>query len=201
MQEKSLAAVALLLALCIAGLLLFWHPTTEERAMPRPGLPAGGDFTLDSAEGKISLKNYRGKTIILAFGYTYCPDICPTTLLTIADALAQLEPDEQQKTIVIFVSVDPARDTPAHLKEYVSFFNPTIIGATGTPTELAEMGKRYALFYNRPTENNAGENYIIDHSADIYLIGPQGQLRDKIAHGTTSTAVAQAVRKLIKANS
>ena len=200
LQEKLLAAVALLLALCIAGLLLFWHPVVEERALPRPGLPPGGDFRLDSAQGKIALPDYRGKIVALAFGYTYCPDICPTTLATLADALEQLEPTERQKTVAIFVSVDPARDTVAHLKEYVAFFDPGIIGATGSPAALAELGQRYALYYDRPKENNAGENYIIDHSADIYLIDGQGQLRDKIAHGTTSTAVAQAMRKLLKGN-
>lgn len=199
MQEKLLAVTALLLALCIAG-LLFWQPVTEERALPRPGLPPGGEFRLDSAQGEIALHDYRGKIVALAFGYTYCPDICPTTLLTLADALAQLEPAEREKTVVIFVSIDPARDTQPHLKEYLAFFDPAIIGATGNPHTLAEIGLRYALFYDRPKENNAGDNYVIDHSADIYLIDTQGRLRDKIAHGTASTAVAQAIRKLMQGN-
>lgn len=198
-QENLLAGVAILLALVIAGLLLFWHPSAKAPPLPRPGLPVGGDFTLDSAKGKVALQDYRGKIVALAFGYTFCPDICPSTLSTLADTLDQLEPAERQRTVVIFVSVDPARDTVEHLQEYVGFFAPSIIGATGSPSTLAEIGKRYALFYDRPAQHNDDKNYVIDHSADIYLIDPQGQLRDKIAHGTSSTAVTQAIRKLLEA--
>lgn len=128
MQERILAVVALLLALAIAALALLWHPQPAPRELPRPGLPAGGDFVLDSAAGKLALADLRGKVVALAFGYTACPDICPTTLLTLADVIAQLEPGERERAAFLFVSVDPARDTPQHLASYTAFFNPAIAG-------------------------------------------------------------------------
>lgn len=197
MQERILAVVALLLALAIAALALLWHPQQAPRELPRPGLPAGGDFVLDSAAGKLALADLRGKVVALAFGYTACPDICPTTLLTLADVIAQLEPGERERAAFLFVSVDPARDTPQHLASYTAFFNPAIAGATADPATLAEIAGRYGVIYSRP--EGGGDNYAVDHSADLYLIGTDGRIADKIAHGTPSTVIAGAIRKHLQA--
>lgn len=199
MQERILAVIALLLALSVAALALWWHPEPPVREVPRPGLPAGGDFVLATASGKVALTDFRGRLLVLSFGYTACPDICPTTLAGIADAFAQLEPDELKRSASLFVSVDPQRDTPQHLQQYVQFFNPAFIGATGEPAVLADIARRYGVFYNRPDTGGSDDNYAIDHSADIYLIDGNGRITDKIAHGTTSTAIAQAIRKQLQA--
>lgn len=198
MGEKLLVGVAALLALLVIGLGFFWQPETAPRDLPRPGLPAGGDFRLESAAGPVALADLRGRVVLLSFGYTACPDICPTTLATLADALAQLEPDEQARTASLFVSVDPQRDTPAHLQQYVAFFNPTIIGATASAAVLAELAARYGVIYQRPADQGDGSNYAIDHSADIFLIDSTGRIADKITHGTASTVIAQAVRKQLQ---
>ena len=101
-------------------------------ALPTTSAPTGGDFTLQSATGPVTLKDYRGKVVLLYFGYTYCPDICPTSLTATAQALGQLAPAELARVQTLFVSVDPERDTPARLKDYGAFFHPSIIGVTGT---------------------------------------------------------------------
>jgi len=196
MLEKTLVVIALLLAITIASLAMFWHPQASPRYIPRPGLPPGGDFVLDTAGGKLALPDLRGKVVMLSFGYTSCPDICPTTLLTLADVIAQLEPRERESSAFLFISVDPTRDTPQHLAKYTAFFNPAIAGATGDTATLADIARRYGVVYSLP-EGDA-DNYAVDHSADLYLIGADGRIADKIPHGTASTVIAGAIRKQLK---
>ena len=138
MQERILGFVAIALALVIAGLALFWQPDVAERPLPRLPIVEGGDFTLQSASGPVSLKDYRGKLVLVYFGYTFCPDICPTSLAATAEGLKQLSPEELARVAMIFVSVDPKRDTPERLKEYVEFFHPSIVGVTGS-AEVVEV--------------------------------------------------------------
>lgn len=193
MLERTLAVIAVLLALLIAALATLWHPELPQRDVPRPGLPSGGDFVLDTSAGKLALTDLRGKVVVLTFGYTNCPDICPTTLQTLADVIAQLEPSERDNVALLFVSVDPARDTLAHLADYTAFFSPAITGATSDTATLADIAQRYGVIYNRSTDS--GENYAVDHSADLYLIAGDGRTVDKFTYGTTSTAIASAARK------
>src|SRR5574343_1567339 len=137
LAERILALIAAVLAASLVGLALFWEPEIPEPPLPRAAGPVGGDFTLQSADGPVSLHDFRGKLVLLYFGYTFCPDICPTSLTATAAGLQQLTPEEARRVAMLFVSVDPKRDTPAHLKEYAAFFHPNITGATGTPEVIA----------------------------------------------------------------
>lgn len=195
MSERVLVIIAGLLAALVLGLALFWAPEMPERALPRAAIAAGGDFTLESAGGPVSLKDYRGKLVLVYFGYTFCPDICPTSLAATAEGLKQLKPEEAARVAMIFISVDPERDTPARLKEYVEFFHPNLVGVTGTPENLAEIAKRYGVFYARQKVETAGGGYVVDHSADTYVVGPDGQLLSKIAHATPPDQVVAEIRK------
>jgi protein SCO1/2 len=197
MSERILMAIAGLLTALVLGLVIFWQPELPERPLPRAALPEGGDFTLQSAGGPVSLKDFRGKVVLVYFGYTYCPDICPTSLAATSEGLKQLTPDELARVAMIFVSVDPKRDTPARLKEYVEFFHPSIVGVTGTPENIAEIAKRYAVFYAEQKVETAGEGYVVDHSADTYVIAADGKLVAKIAHATPSDQVAASIRKYL----
>ena len=197
MSERILMAIAGLLAVLVLGLAIFWQPELPERPLPRAALPEGGDFTLQSAGGPVSLKDFRGKVVLVYFGYTYCPDICPTSLAATSEGLKQLTPDELARVAMIFVSVDPKRDTPARLKEYVEFFHPSIVGVTGTPENIAEIAKRYAVFYAEQKVETAGEGYVVDHSADTYVIAADGKMVAKIAHATPSDQVAASIRKYL----
>lgn len=196
-QERLLAIIAALLGLAIAGLAIFWHPPAPERPLPRAGLATGGDFTLQSAAGPVSLRDYRGKLVLLYFGYTYCPDICPTSLAATAEGLKQLTPGELAKVATIFVSVDPERDTPARLKEYAEFFHPSIVGVTGTPEVLADIARRYGVFYARQTVATAGDGYVVDHTSDTYVVNAAGTVVGKIAHATPPEQVVEAIRKYL----
>ncbi len=195
MSQRILLAVAVLLAALVLGLAFFWQPELPERPLPMAAAPAGGDFTLQSAGGPVSLQDFRGKLVLVYFGYTYCPDICPTALAATAEGLKLLTPDELARVAVIFISVDPERDTPARLKEYAEFFHPAIVGVTGSPEELAAIARRYGVFYARQPVETAGGGYVVDHTSDTYVVGADGKLDGKIAHATPPEQVAAEIRK------
>lgn len=197
MSERILLAIAALLAALVVGLGLFWHPEPTEWQLPKLASANGGNFTLQSVDGPVSLSDYRGKVVLVYFGYTYCPDICPTSLVATAEGLKQLKPEELAKVAMIFISVDPERDTPARLKEYVDFFHPAIVGVTGTPDSLADIARAYGAFYAKQRVDTAGGGYVVDHSADTYIVGPDGKLAGKIAHATPPDQVVVALRKYL----
>ena len=197
MAERFLILIAGLLAALVVGVGLFWQPEMPERLLPRAAIAAGGDFTLQSANGPVSLKDYRGKLVLVYFGYTYCPDICPTSLAATAEGLKQLKPEELARVAMIFISVDPKRDTPARLAEYVEFFHPAIVGVTGTPETIAEIAKRYGVFYAEQKVETAGGGYVVDHSADTFIVAADGQLAGKMVHATPPDQVVVAIRKYL----
>lgn len=196
MSERVLLAIAATLAVFVLSLALFWQPTMPERPLPPPIAPVGGDFTLTSAKGPVALHDYRGKVVLVYFGYTYCPDVCPTALAATAEGLKQLRPEELARVAVFFVSVDPQRDTPERLKDYAEFFHPAIVGLTGTPDQLAEIARRYGAVYARQPADTAG-GYVVDHSSETYIVGVGGSLLGKLPHAAPPDEVAGAIRKYL----
>lgn len=139
---------------------------------PKPA----ADFTLTAHTGqRVNLSAFRGKLVLLFFGYTFCPDVCPMTLAKVAQALKQLGPKAGQVQ-VLFISVDPDRDTPERLAAYVTFFNPTFIGMTGMPEEIAVVAARYGIFYKQE-EGTKATGYLVAHTAIVTVIDPQGYVR------------------------
>jgi len=196
MSERALLAIAVTLGAFVLALAIFWQPALPERPLPLPSLPPGGDFTLQSAQGPVALHDYQGKLVLVYFGYTYCPDVCPTALAATAEGLKRLTPEELSRVAVLFVSVDPERDTPARLKEYAEFFHPVMVGVTGTPENLAEIASRYGVIYMRQPANTAG-GYVVDHSSDTYVVGKDGKLAGKIAHATAPEKIAEIIRQYL----
>lgn len=194
--QRLLLAAAIVLALLIIGLALFWHPEPPARDLPKTGVP-GGDFVLQGADGPVALSDYRGKVTLLYFGYTYCPDVCPTALTATAAALKQLTPEERAKVAVLFISVDPERDTPAHLKEYAAFFDPAIVGATGSAEQVATVARQYGVFYAKQKTNTAG-GYVVDHTSETYVVDPAGQLASRLPHGAPPDQVVAEIRRFIR---
>lgn len=196
MSERVLAVIAFLLATLVLGLAVFWHPAPPERALPVAAVAAGGTFTVQSADGPVSLDDFRGKVVLLYFGYTYCPDICPTALMSTAAALKLLSDQERQRVQTLFISVDPERDTPARLKEYATFFDPSILGATASPDTVADVAKRYGVFYARQQVDTGG-GYVVDHTSETLLLGPDGKLVGRIPHAAAPDVVVAEIRKFL----
>lgn len=157
--------------------------------------PTGGDFTLHSQQGMVDLRDYRGKVIVLYFGYTGCPDICPTNLSLLAAAFNQLTEEELAQVQGLFVSVDPERDTLELLKSYSNYFHPNILGITGTTEEVAKAARLYGTSY-RKANLESEMKYLIDHSADSYIIDQKGRLHRTLQHGTPPEVIVNELRKL-----
>lgn len=137
------------------------------------------DFKLIDQNGKeVRLSDYtkQGKVVVLFFGYTHCPDVCPTALNTMASMVKNLKESERSKVQVLFISVDPERDTPEVLKGYVPFFYPTFVGLTGSPEDIKKVAKEYKAYY-RKVEGQSAAGYLIDHSATIYVITPDMKIK------------------------
>lgn len=199
-----LPALVLGLAALLVWISFFWEPVAPKdgfRAGTAPDAslarmapaPTGGDFTLQTASGPLSLQDYRGKVVVLYLGYTFCPDVCPTSLALLAQGLSSLDESELARVQGLFVSVDPERDTPERLQEYAPFFHPAIVGASGTPEVLAALAQRYGASYTRQASNADGQ-YAVDHSSITYVIGPEGKLLHSLPHATPPQQIAEAIR-------
>lgn len=155
----------------------------------------GGAFTLVDDNGKpFTSQDLLGKPAIIYFGYTFCPDVCPTTLTHITAWLHALGP-AAARLRAVFVTIDPARDTPAAMKAYLANFDPNIIGLTGTPAEIATMARDYKVYYKKVPIPGGG--YTMDHSSFIYLMTAKGQLASLINYGEPDTKVMVAIRALL----
>lgn len=155
------------------------------------------NFTLMSSSGqRVSLDDFRGKLVVLYFGYTFCPDVCPATLVEIAGAMDILGEDAK-KVQAIMVSVDPERDTPEQLAEYVAHFDPNFLGVTGTPEEIAELATLYGVYYEKH-EGSAASGYLIDHTATVMVINQEGYLKLLLPFGTTAQEMADDLAYLLK---
>ena len=199
-MNKPLIAVAAALALLLIGSLIFWTPTrTLHQPLGASQAVPGGDFTLRSPNGFTSLHDYKGKVVLLYFGYTFCPDICPTSLGFTSQALSTLTPDEAKKVQMLFVTVDPERDTLDKLKTYTAYFHPNILGLTGTPEEIKAVARQYGVMYAKQDTGSAG-GYVVDHSAYTYVITPDGSLFKSLDHGTPPAQVLEAIRAAMSKN-
>ena len=167
-------------------------PSAGGIALPG-GTSLGGPFTLRDHTGRtVTDADYRGSFMLVFFGFTFCPDVCPTELQTIAAAMDLLGP-QSTRVRPLFISVDPGRDTPEKLAEYVALFHPSITGLTGTPEQVAAVARAYRVYYARSTPPGASE-YLMDHSAFTYLMGPDGGLRAIFRPGASAEEIAGAVR-------
>ena len=160
--------------------------------------PAGGDFTLHSDRGAVSLHDFKGKAVLLFFGYTYCPDICPMTLGTLSITLEQLRSDERTRVEVLFITLDPERDTTKHLAAYLAHFGFSATGLTGSKPEIDQVVDQYAAQYTQVELPGSAMRYGLDHSAGIYLVSPEGRLLHVFRHTANPKAMAQAIRKILK---
>lgn len=172
--------------------------TSEETARSATSpVTIGGPFTLSTADGNaVTDQTYRGKWLLVYFGYTFCPTSCPTTLLEIATALKKLGPDAA-KVQPLFITVDPQRDTPAVMQQYTQSFDSRIIGLTGTPQQIAAVAHEYGAYYVPHRTGSGPNDYVMDHSTYIYVMDPEGKFVRAFQSGTSSDYIADTLRKLL----
>lgn len=164
-------------------------------ATPDAATPLGGDFTLQTPAGKpVSLASLKGKVVLLYFGFTYCPEMCPTELLQFQQLLARLPADKRGRVLPVFISVDPARDTPDVLEPYIAHFGGGILALTGKEPDLRKVAAQYgAQFRYVPT----GSSYTVDHTVNTYVVDTQGKLARVFMYGTSTQDMTQYVLSLL----
>ena len=158
------------------------------------GAEYGRSFELTDHDGRTRrLEDFRGKAVVVFFGFTQCPDVCPTTLAGAAEALKKLGPDAK-RVQVLLITVDPERDTPALLKQYATAFDPSFLGLYGDAAATQRTAKEFKIYYEKRKQ---GESYTVDHSAQTYVIDPQGRLRLFIRHDRIASDLPDDLKTLL----
>lgn len=195
MKASHYILIALFALALIGGYFFFSGKTRINLDQFAPVAP-GGDFELQSNDGPVKLSDFKGSLVLIYFGYTYCPDICPTALSLTNTGVRQLEPEEQEQVQMLLISVDPKRDTLERLDEYVGFFNSTMLGITGSREQIDEVTRRFGAYYSIPADAPA-ENYAVEHSSQTVVVGKDGEIKESIPHGTSPDKVVETIRKYL----
>ena len=199
MHARRLGACALLaLSLAVAGCdRLGLGNAPEFRNTDLTGLDYARDFALADHNGKMrTLADFKGKAVVVFFGFTLCPDVCPTTMMEMANVMQQLGPDAK-RVQVLFVSVDPERDTPQILSEYVPAFHPDFLGLVGTQEQTDKVVKEFKAFYQKVPGREAG-TYTVDHTAGSYVFDPEGRIRLFVRHGQGTEPIVHDLKLLLE---
>jgi len=188
-RTAILAAAVLALAATLGGAALLWRgggPAMVGEAL------IGGPFAMTDQDGKrVTEKDFLGRYMLVFFGFTYCPDICPTELQVMTAALDRLG-GKGERIQPVFVSIDPERDTPENVKAYVANFGPRLVGLTGSAEDVAAMAKAYRVYYQK-VKGASPADYTMDHSAIIYLMAPDGKFRKHFPYTTDAKALAEGL--------
>ena len=195
MNKSLFPALAAALALVLPLSLTACDSTATKPEAPLEGAKIGGPFTLTDQDGKpVKDTDFAGKFRIIYFGYSYCPDVCPVDLQKVAAGFARFEKDQPERAKAIqpiFITIDPERDTPAVLKQYVGAFHPRLIGLTGTPAQIKAVADAYLVMYK--AQKPAGPDpkaYLVDHSRQAYLMGKQGEPIALLPYDESPDAIA-----------
>lgn len=194
-RRQWLSRLAAALLLGISGCHSDTRPTFQNTDLSAGKLFPQANL-LDSYGRPQNFADFRGKLLIVIFGYTRCPDICPGTLGKYADLLASLPAHESERLQLLFISVDPARDTAAHTDTYVKWFNPGFIGLSGDAQKIAEVARQFKVIYRKQAVKG-GMGYVMDHSTAAYILDTHGQLRLSIAENARVEAIVADLRLLL----
>jgi cytochrome oxidase Cu insertion factor (SCO1/SenC/PrrC family) len=191
-------AVATLVVI-VAAVGLVWHWDAGQVQTSAGEALIGGPFTLTDQHGeRVTEQDFAGRFMLVYFGYTFCPDICPTSLTVMTAALDQLPEEQAAQVVPILITVDPARDTVEQLASYASLFHPRLVALTGSEEEVREAARAYRVYYHVPDAE--GDDYTVDHSTFVYLMGPDGSYRTHFGIDASPEAMAEAMGKEIAAS-
>ncbi|HEX6830674.1 MAG TPA: SCO family protein, partial [Methyloceanibacter sp.] len=177
-------------AIAGAGVLLLATPQGGQPVQSSGAALIGGPFSLAGGDGKpVTDRDFRGRYMLIFFGFTHCPDICPAELQVIAQALEQLG-DKAKNVVPIFITLDPERDTPEAMANYVKSFGPNFVGLTGSPEAIAAAAKAYRVAYSKVENKESAGDYSVDHSALVYLMDPEGRYVTHFSYGLSADQMA-----------
>jgi protein SCO1/2 len=192
---RRLLTIVAALAVVVMGFAIYQFEAHGSAPPPASSIKMGGPFQLVDQNGRaVTDKDLLGKPTVMFFGFTYCPDVCPTTLADMTAWLHALGPDAD-KLNVFYVTIDPERDTSARLKAYLTAFDPRIRGLTGSPQAIAQAAHDYKVYYQKAPLQ--GGDYTMDHSTLIYLLDAKGQMAELVQYGTPNDQVVESLKKLL----
>ena len=198
-MNSKFSKIGIAAALLLAGCNGAGTPPAEP---PLAGARIGGPFTLTNQDGKtVHDTDFAGKYRLVYFGYTFCPDVCPTDMQKIGAMMRDLDasdPALSARIVPIFITVDPERDTPAAIKQFVGAFYPRIVGLTGSPAAIAAVAKAYGVTYGKEPPATPGGSYLVNHMTLTYIMGPKGEPIAYLSREMTKEAMADEVRKWVK---
>eukprot|EP00736_Rhodelphis_marinus_P011309 Rmarinus@m.4499 len=205
MVPASWKSVLLTSVMCVGG-VLYYHQTTNKKiemvvkSSQYGRADIGGPFELVDTEGKlVSSKDFEGKWMLLYFGFTMCPDICPTELDKLTTVISQLEKSRTIGDVVVplFISVDPKRDDPKAVKEYIRDFHPRLIGLTGDEDQVGKAARAFRVYFSTNTQSADEENYLVDHSIVMYLMDPEGNFVDFFGQSMRASEMVERIKYLV----
>ena len=196
-RGPSNRAIYAIIGLLVAAVLLAAGGYLFLSGNQPTGLTVGGPFSLIDGDGHpVTERTWRGKYMLVYFGYTFCPDVCPTTLSSVADALDKLE-TKADRIQPLFITVDPKRDTVPVVKQYAAAFGPRLVGLTGSPEQIAAAAKAYRVYYAEHRTGSGPDDYSMDHSSVLYLMGPDGNFIAPVRADQTGPEMAAVLAKLM----
>ena len=191
------AVSVLLIALFMGGAALFFGSEGRLGPIGTGKALVGGPFELTNQDGKrVKSSDFAGKYMLMVFGYTTCPDICPSELQVVSAALDEMGPTAE-RIQPVFVTVDPSRDTPEVMKDYVANFHPGFVGLTGSEEDIASVAKAFRVYYRKVDQKDPSIPYLMDHTTLVYLMGPDGQYVTHFAYGTNVASLTEDLRKAV----
>ena len=198
-MQKSLSAFLLVCVFSIIGLITFYiTTTTKDFNQPvKPFSELGGDFKLSGFNGDISLSQYKGDVVVMYFGYMSCAEVCPNSMMVLTNALSRLDKEGISNTHGLFISVDPARDTPDKIRQFTDYFHPRITGLTGSHQQIKDVGSLYGVYYDSTNLSESFMEYSVSHASQFYIIDKNGELAITMSHTTTPNELAAQIKELL----
>jgi len=198
-MNKAVNIALALMALFLLVLVTLFVATSDDDFADKPidFSSLGGDFTLAAYNGEVSLSDYHGKVVVMYFGFLSCPEVCPNSMTTISNALDRLSDEQAEQTQAILVSVDPKRDTPQKLADYVKYYHQSLIGLTGNKQQIDAVTNQYGAYYDFAEIESVTADYGVEHSSRYYVIDRNGELVTAMRHSTTPNELAAQVKELL----
>lgn len=200
MNKAALIAIVSTVSVLLIVLVLFFATSDADFGdKKREFSELGGDFTLQSSEGAVSLSRFQNKVVVMYFGFLTCPEVCPNSMTIVSSALNKLSPAQLAETQALLVSIDPKRDTPEKLAEYAKFYHQNLLGLTGSKNEIDVVTNQYGAYYNFTEIEAVTADYGVEHSSRYYVIDRAGNLVTAMRHSTTANELyAQIIQLLDK---
>jgi len=199
-MQSALKWIIPCLGMLILAVLISFYVSTTTKDLgetKRAFSDLGGDFTLESHQGSISLSDYSDQVVVLYFGYLSCADVCPTSMSVISNAFNKLTDNQVEHVQAIFISVDPDRDNTNDIEKFTQYFHKNILGVTGERNQIAKVSQQYGVYYNTDELEDSVMDYSVDHASRFYIINKQGKLITAMSHSTTPNELATQIKELL----